>query len=475
MLSKRRILDLLQVISSQSCKCPFYANPGNTTIFIFYELKKNQSTVTNAILTKEYAFEITSPTLRYGIDVTRELGMDMQNFGSKNVCLITDSNLVNLSPVKIAMNSLIKYKNQTTVYDNVRIEPTEQSLKDCIEFVKFKKFDSFVAIGGGSVIDTCKVANLYSSDPQADFLDYVNKPVGKEKPITVKLKPLVAVPTTFGTGSETSGICIFNYEPLKAKIGIINRALRPTLGLIDPNHTLSLPERVCAYSGFDVLCNALESFTALPYTERTCPSNPILRPTYQGSNPISDVWSKFTLQIIYKYFKRAVYNQDDIEARSNMHLASTMAGVGFSNAGVHLCHALSYPISGHAESFQPTDYDKSHVIVPHGLSVVITAPAVFSFTGSACPEKHLEAAELLGADISQAKKSDAGKILADIIRKYMQMMKIENGLTELGFKKEDIPILVEGALRQKRLTKLAPRKHTREDLAQIFENSFRIY
>lgn len=356
---------------------------------------------------------------------------------------------------------------------------TRTRIKEAIAFAKPYAPDAFLAVGGGSVIDTAKLMNLYTSFPDADFLDFVNAPLGRGLPIQGKLKPLVAVPTTAGTGSETTGTAIFDLVSKKAKTGIAHRNLKPTLGICDPLNTRTMPSAVHASSGLDVLCHSLESWTAIPYHERVPrPANPIQRPAYQGANPISDIFSLQALRDTVKYLPRAVKDPDDHEAQSKMLLAATLAGVGFGNAGVHLCHGMSYPVSGQNPGYKHSGYEVDHPIIPHGVSVAVTAPAVFKFTGASNPERHLAAAECFGVDISQVKKESAGEVLSEALAKFLVDLGDQpRGLKQLGFGNGDIDQLVEGTMPQARVLMLAPSldmqnvDEERAQLRQLFEDA----
>ena len=419
---------------------------------------------------RDTAFEMAASNIRFGQGITREVGMDLKDRGLERVMVLTDPNLQEMEPVQTALAAIEGEGVEYALFDGVRVEPTDGSFKAAIAFAEEGGFDGFVAVGGGSVMDTAKAANLYTSYP-ADFLDYVNAPIGKGFPAPGPLKPLIAIPTTAGTGSETTGVAIFDLVEMKAKTGIAHRYLKPTLGLVDPDNTRSMPSQVAASTGLDVLSHALESYTAIPFDQRPRPERPQLRPAYQGSNPISDLWSLEALRLMAEHLPRAVADPADDEARGQMSLAAALAGIGFGNAGVHLPHGMSYPVAGMVKTYVPPGYDVDYPLVPHGIAVIVNAPAVFRFTAAACPDRHLKAAEVLGADVRGVTAADAGRVLADRIIEFMRELDMPNGLGALGYGTEHIPELVAGTLPQHRVTKLAPKEAGAEALAAIFEDA----
>jgi len=176
-----------------------------------------------------------------------------------------------------------------------------------------------------------------------------------------------------------------------------------------------------------------------------------------------------------KYLSRAVTDPSDDEARGMMLLAASYAGMGFGNAGVHLPHGMSYPVSGMVRDYHPNGYAVDHAIVPHGTSVILNAPAVFRFTAPSCPDRHLQAAEALGLDISRARPSDAGNILSDKIIQFMRQLEVPNGLGAIGYTSDDIPALVQGTLPQHRVTKLSPRPAGEEELNNLFQDALKYW
>ncbi|KAK9425883.1 putative hydroxyacid-oxoacid transhydrogenase [Seiridium unicorne] len=480
-----RAVSLLRTVQyAHPPNCPCHSNPGHhhhqakpqIDRYAQHRSQRRFASALDSSQQTEYAFEMAASSIRFGPGVTKEVGMDFTNMGAKKVCVVTDPTVRRLTAMKQVEEALTAEGIEYEIFDKVRVEPKDSSIKEAIAFAKPYRPDAFLGVGGGSVIDTAKLMNLYTVYPEADFLDFVNAPLGNGRPIDRKLKPLIAIPTTAGTGSETTGTAIFDLVAKRAKTGIAHRNLKPTLGICDPLNTKTMPAAVKASSGLDVLCHSLESWTAIPYNTRTPrPTNPILRPAYQGANPISDIFSLNALRATVKYLPRAIRDPEDFEAQSEMLLASTLAGVGFGNAGVHLCHGMSYPISGQNPGYKHAGYEVETPIIPHGVSVAVSAPAVFKFTGASNPERHLQAAEAFGVDISNVKREDAGAVLADALTKFLAELGDQpKGLKALGFDDSHIDALVEGTIPQARVLMLAPGLRTelekeREQLRGLFE------
>ena len=420
------------------------------------------------------AFSVDPPKIKFGIGVLREIGADATSLGMHRVALICDPRIAGMEPLETVRASLADAGVDSAVFDEIEVEPTDRSFKAATAFANDGDFDGFVSLGGGSTIDTTKAANLYSSYP-ADLLAYVNAPVGEAQPIPGPLKPHIACPTTFGTASECTSIAIFDLIEQELKTGIAHRHLRPSLGLLDPSTMPTLPPAVIAANGFDVFTHAIESLTARPYTQREAPADPAARPVYQGANPYSDLACMEAIRLIGRNLVQGVKTPSDVEVCEPLMFAGMLAGIGFGNAGCHLPHAMSYAVAGLVRDYMAEGWPSNHPMVPHGISVIVNAPAVFRFTGQACPERHLQAAEAMGADTKDIPLDRAGTVLADRIIAMMKETGIPNGLNGVGYSEEDLPRLVEKAHAQQRLLVNSPRQTGKAELAELFRDAMRYW
>ncbi len=421
-------------------------------------------------LANETIVSLEVAPLKFGVGATDEVGYDLKRLGVTKVLVLTDKHIMATGLAERVLKLIKETGIHTDLYDATEVEPTDKSFEAAAHWASGGNYDGFVSVGGGSVIDTAKVVNLLSTYP-APLMDYINKPIGKGNPVPGRLKPHVAIPTTAGTGSEGTPVAVLDVLDLKLKTGISHAYLRPSLGIVDPMNTVTMPAAVTAATGFDVLTHALESYTARPYTARPRYANPAERPNYQGSNPISDIWSEQAIRYLGQYLRRAYLNGWDLEARTYMSLAASAAGVGFGTAGVHIPHAAGYPLAGRVRDYTPKGYDSNHPMVPHGISVVITAPAVFRFTYATDPERHLHAAELLGVSTKGMSFEEGRAALPTAILQLMRDCNVPNGITGLGYTKKDIPDLVEGTMKQQRLLAVCPRDVTADIIEEVFDLS----
>jgi hydroxyacid-oxoacid transhydrogenase len=420
----------------------------------------------------EAIFTYGAPHLKFGPGACEEIGFDLSQYGARRVLVVTDPGVGATGAPQRVAGQMARFGIEARVFDGAHVEPTDASLRAAIDHARDTgPWDAFVAVGGGSSIDTAKAVNLMLTNP-GELDDYINVPVGKGAAPAKPLKPLIAVPTTTGTGAESTTVCVLDVLALKVKTGISHPRLRPTLAVIDPLLTVTQPSGVTASAGMDILCHALESYTARWYTSFEH-KKPEQRVPYCGANPVSDMWSEKAMTLLATSFRTAVRHGDDVAARGDMAMAATFAGMGFGNAGVHIPHANAYPIAGRVKDFHPKDYPAAEPLVPHGMSVALTAPEAFRFTFDALPERHIRAAELLAPGASRP--AEAAEFLPSVLISLMRDIEIPNGIGAVGYSSGDIPGLVDGTMKQQRLLATSPKAVTEDDVAGIFARSMELW
>lgn len=415
----------------------------------------------------ETIFTMEATPIKYGPGASEEVGWEVRRLGMSRVMLVSDPGIV-AAGITPRIKELIEAEGiEVEGWDKSHVEPTSDSFQAAADFAKEGDFDGFVAVGGGTSMDTAKVADLIATHG-GEIMDYVNPPIGGGKKPPGPTKPLICIPTTAGTGAEATTAAILDIPDIKVKTGISHVYLRPNRGIVDPLLTMSAPSEVTSSAGLDVVCHAAESYLTKPYNERPKIEDPDDRPPYQGANPVADMWSAKALEYGGKYLRRAVESGEDVEARGFMMLGATLAGVGFGSAGVHIPHACAYPIAGLKHEWQPPGYPKDHPFVPHGWSVIVTSPASFRFTYDANPERHHEVANLLAREKLENPDENT---LPEVIVQLMQDVGAPRGVRELGYTEDDIPALIDGAMKQQRLLVGAPKEVTEDDLTNILRES----
>jgi len=416
-------------------------------------------------------FTIAMPKVTFGPGSLAELGPRLKMRNVQRVALYTDAGLAGSEHLDRARTSLKDAGIAFEEFSNVQIEPTDLSCLEAARFFSDSRAECAVAVGGGSVIDTTKAAVIYATHP-AKFNHYLPSPIGAGKPIPAPLPPIFACPTTGGTGSEATAVSVIRIESLDTKFILQSPWMMPVEAIVDPLCATTLPARVVASGGFDLLSHALECYTARAYTKWDAVHDPSLRPTVQGANPWSDLHAREALRLIDRYLVRAVTDTSDIEARGNMLWGATLAGMAFGNAGTHLPHAFSYGISHLAQSWQSEDYpDDNGPFVPHGVAVATNAPSVYRYIAPAAPERHLQGAACLGADTRDAGGDDAGELLSERMVELMRATDMPNGIGALGFNHNDAQALADSAFRQRRAIANAPRDINLDDVRTIFEGA----
>jgi len=379
-------------------------------------------------------FEYKMPTeIIFGRGASLKTADAVKKVGGSKVLIVTDKGVWENNVLKNIELSLTESSIEYIIYNEVEPDPTIQGVEKAQELLKEFSGDVVIGVGGGSSLDTAKAVAVMGSN-QGKIFDYVGFGLIKEKPL-----PIIAIPTTAGTGSEATfwSVLADKTKDIKASVG--GWEIMPSIAILDPELTLTLPPSLTASTGMDALCHAMESFVA------------------KSTQPISEGMSIQAMKLIAKSLRRAVTRGDDIQAREDMMMASLVAAFAFNVTRLGLAHALAIPFGAHFH-------------IPHGTVNAVLLPWVMEYNLPAATDKYIEIAEIFGEDVTGLSPMDAARRSVEAIKKLNIDIGMTAGLKDWGVKEDDLLMIAEEGIKSGNVL-VNPRKSTVKDLIQISMNA----
>ena len=392
----------------------------------------------------------TAGEIIFGRGAVQRIGEVVRGLGAVRACLIADPGLVEAGLHEPVLASLDEAGVGADLHDGGQPKPTMEAVAASAAALKDRGYEALVALGGGSNIDLAKaVAVLLRHGGKVE--DYIG-----EHRVPGPVLPLVAVSTTAGTGSEVSGASVLA-DPARHRRGaILSNHLRPRAAIYDPLLTASCPPQVTADAGIDALTHAVEAYLVTDHRVESGPERPGL---YTGRSPLSDALAERAIELAGRYLRRAVYKGGDFEAREGMHLASLLAGLAFSNAGLTAVHALEYPV-GVATG------------CTHGAGNGLLLPYVMAYNVAACPDRLATVARLLGEAVDGLSTCEAALRAVEAVKRLNADIGIPLSLRELGISEEDLRPMAEATAQITRLLEANPRPLDADSLEGILREAW---
>ncbi|WP_312796599.1 iron-containing alcohol dehydrogenase [Tianweitania sp.] len=381
----------------------------------------------------DYGVTRAPSQLLFGVGQRRALGRVASALG-RSVLLCTDKRIAELPLLAEIIADLKAFDLNVAVFDATEPELPLHGIEQCVEAYADFKPDVVIGLGGGSCLDLAKLVSLLLSHP-GRLSDYYG-----EYKVPGPIRPVIAVPTTSGTGSEVTPVAVLADPDRAMKVGISSPYLIPHTAICDPELTLSCPPGLTAISGADALAHAIEAFAAVA---RKAEPDLAMTRVFVGKNGLSDHYALQAIKLIFEHLEQAVAQGDDLNARSAVMLASTYAGLAFGSAGTAAAHAIQYPVGA-----------RTHTA--HGLGVGVLLPHTMDFNLCDAAADYAEIARAIGAASSTDADEHAAKAAIEAVRSLFGSIGIPSNLRAIGVEEADLSAMADLAMNAARLVENNP-------------------